>query len=182
MRTKTFPQNPILLVDDEEHFLLSVELTLRSNGFNNINSCTDSTKVMKLLTQNNYSLIILDVNMPNISGLELLVLIAAHHPEIPVIMLTAVNDVENVVLSMKEGAFDYIVKPVTEAKLVTSVKHGIELAEIRNENELLKRSLLRDDVEHPEIFNEIITRSNPLLSIFKYIEAVAKTNLPILIT
>ncbi len=182
MSTKTFPIHPILLVDDEEHFLLSVELTLRSNGFNNINSCPDSTKVMKLLTQNHYSLILLDINMPSISGLELLVLIAAHYPDIPVIMLTAVNDIENAVLCIKEGAFDYIVKPVTDAKLVTSVRHGIELTEMRNENELLKRSLFREDVEHPEIFSEIITRSNSLLSIFKYIEAVSKTNLPILIT
>ncbi|MFA6468359.1 MAG: sigma-54 dependent transcriptional regulator [Bacteroidota bacterium] len=182
MSTKQYPVHPILLVDDEEHFLLSVELTLRSNGFNNINSCTDSTKVMKMLMQGNYSLIILDINMPGISGLELLVLIAAHHPEIPIIMLTAVNDVENAVLCMKEGAFDYAVKPITEAKLVTSIRHGIQLADMRRENELLKQSLLRDTVEHPEFFTEVLTRSSTMLSIFKYIEAVAKTNLPILIT
>ncbi|MFA6456489.1 MAG: sigma-54 dependent transcriptional regulator [Bacteroidota bacterium] len=182
MSTKQYPTHPILLVDDEEHFLLSVELTLRSNGFTNINSCTDSTKVMKLLANGNYSVIILDINMPGISGLELLVLIAAHHPEIPIIMLTAVNDVENAVLCMKEGAFDYAVKPITEAKLVTSIRHGIQLADMRRENELLKQSLLRDTVEHPEFFNEILTRSTAMHSIFKYIEAVAKTNLPILIT
>ncbi|MCK9409982.1 MAG: sigma-54 dependent transcriptional regulator [Bacteriovoracaceae bacterium] len=182
MTTKQYPVHPILLVDDEEHFLLSVELTLRSHGFNNINSCSDSSRVMKLLTQQKYSLIALDINMPNISGLELLVLIAAHHPDIPIIMLTAVNDIESAVLCMKEGAFDFIVKPVSNAKLVTTVKHGIELAEIKNENELLKRSLFRDAVEYPEYFSDIVTRSNSLLSIFKYIEAVAITNLPILIT
>ncbi|MFA5833181.1 MAG: sigma-54 dependent transcriptional regulator [Bacteroidota bacterium] len=182
MSTKHFPHFPILLVDDEEHFLLSVDLTLRSNGFNNINSCSDGIKVMKLLKENKYSLIVLDINMPNISGLELLVLITAHHPDIPVVVLTAVNDVESAVLCIKEGAFDYVVKPVTDAKLVTTVRHGIELAEIKHENELLKQSLLRDDVVNPDIFKEIVTRSNSLHSIFKYIEAVAKTNLPILIT
>ena len=107
--TTTFPSNPILLVDDEEHFLLSVEMTLRSHGINNINSCIDSKHVMKLLAQKQFSLIVLDINMPDISGLELLVLITAHYPDIPVIMLTAVNDVESAVLCMKEGAFDYIV-------------------------------------------------------------------------
>lgn len=179
---KQYPVHPILLIDDEEHFLLSVELTLRSSGFNNIQSTADATKVMKLLSQSRFSLVVLDINMPKLSGLELLVLISAHHPDVPVIMLTAVNDVENAVLCMKEGAFDYIVKPVSEAKLVTAVKHGLELAEIRNENERLKNSLLSDDVEQPELFREIITGTNSLLSIFKYIEAVAKTNLPILIT
>ncbi len=180
--TTTFPSNPILLVDDEEHFLLSVEMTLRSHGINNINSCIDSKHVMKLLAQKQFSLIVLDINMPDISGLELLVLITAHYPDIPVIMLTAVNDVESAVLCMKEGAFDYIVKPVNDTKLVTIIKHGLELTEIKSENELLKQSLLRDDVQHPEIFSNIITRSNSMHSIFKYIEAVAITNLPILIT
>lgn len=179
---KLSPAFPILLVDDEEHFLLSVEMTLRSAGFSNIASCSDPTKVMKLLTQNRHSLVVMDINMPKLSGLELLVLIAAHHPDIPVIMLTAVNDVESAVLCMKEGAFDYIIKPVSDAKLITTVRHGIEFAEIRGENERLKHSLLSEDVDQPEHFTGIVTRTTGIRSIFKYIGAVAKTNLPILIT
>ena len=106
----------------------------------------------------------------------------AGYPEIPVIMITAVNDVDSAVLCIKEGAFDYVVKPITDTKLVTTMKRGLELAEIRNENEMLKQSLLRENVEHPEAFKEILTHSVPLRSIFRYIEAIAKTNLPVLIT
>lgn len=182
MNPKHHPDHPILLVDDEEHFLLSVELTLRSAGFTNIASCSDPGKVMKLLATAPHSLVVMDINMPGITGLELLVLIAAHHPDIPVVMLTAVNDVESAVLCMKEGAFDYIIKPVTDAKLIGTVKHGIELAEIRRENERLKHSLLSATLEHPEAFSGIVTRSASVQAIFRYIDAVAKTPLPILIT
>jgi len=182
MSTKIFPASPILLVDDEEHFLLSVELTLTSNGITNIETCKDSRQVIQRLSNKYYSLVALDINMQYLSGIELLRQIASAYPEIPVIMITAVNDVDSAVLCIKEGAFDYVVKPITDTKLVTTIKRGLELAEVRNENEMLKQSLLRENVEHPEAFEGIVTRSAPLRSIFRYIEAIAKTNLPVLIT
>ncbi len=182
MSSKIFPAGPILLVDDEEHFLLSAELTLSSNGITNIETCKDSRQVMQILSKQYYSLVALDINMQHISGIELLRQIVSSYPEIPVIMITAMNDVDSAVLCMKEGAFDYVVKPISNTKLVTTIKRGLELAEIRNENEMLKQSLLRENVEHPEAFQEIVTRSVPLRSIFRYIEAIAKTNLPVLIT
>ncbi|MGA7161593.1 MAG: sigma-54 dependent transcriptional regulator [Bacteroidota bacterium] len=182
MSSKIFPAGPILLVDDEEHFLLSVELTLSSNGITNIETCGDSRLVMERLSQKYYSLVALDINMKYVSGIELLRQIVHAYPEIPVIMITAVNDVDSAVSCMKEGAFDYVVKPITDTKLVTIMKRGLELGEIKNENEMLKQSLLRENVEHPESFEEIVTHSVPLRSIFRYIEAIAKTNLPVLIT
>ncbi len=182
MSSKIFPASPILLVDDEEHFLLSAELTLSSNGITNIETCRDSRQVMQLLSNKYYSLVALDINMQYVSGIELLRQITSSYPEIPIIMITAVNDVDSAVMCIKEGALDYVVKPISDTKLVTTIKRGLELAEIRNENEMLKQSLLRENVEHPEAFKEIVTHSAPLRSIFRYIEAIAKTNLPVLIT
>ncbi|HTY11548.1 MAG TPA: sigma-54 dependent transcriptional regulator [Bacteroidota bacterium] len=182
MSSKIFPAAPILFVDDEEHFLLSVELTLSSNGITNIETCKDSRQVMQRLSKKYYALVALDINMQHISGIELLRQIVAAYPEIPVIMITAVNSVDSAVQCIKEGAFDYVVKPINEQKLVTTIKRGLELAEIRNENEMLKQSLLRENVEDPEAFKEIMTHSAPIRSIFRYIEAIAKTNLPVLIT
>ncbi len=182
MSTKIFPASPILLVDDEEHFLLSAELTLSSNGITNIETCRDSRQVVQRLSNKYYSLVALDINMQYLSGIELLRQIAGSYPDIPVIMITAVNDVDSAVRCIKEGAFDYVVKPITDTKLVTTIRRGLELAEVRSENEMLKQSLLRENVEHPEAFTEIVTRSAALRSIFRYIEAIAKTNLPVLIT
>ena len=182
MSSKCFPSQPILFVDDEEHFLLSAELTLSSNGINNVETCSDSRKVMELLKKKYYSLIALDINMQYLSGVELLRQIAGNYPEIPVVMITAINDVDSAVICIKEGAFDYVVKPINETKLVSTVKRGLELTEIRTENEMLKQSLLSESMEQPEAFSAIVTKSPSLQSVFRYIEAIAKTNLPVLIT
>ncbi len=176
------PANPILLVDDEEHFLLSAELAISSQGIKNIETCKESSKVMDLLSYKEYSLVVLDINMPQLSGLDLLQAIRNQYPDLPVVIITAVNSVESAVFCMKEGAFDYLVKPVDNTRLATSIKRGLELAEIRYENKMLKQSFLREKLENPEAFYEIITNSSTIESIFKYIEAIGKTNLPVLIT
>ncbi|MGA9119846.1 MAG: sigma-54 dependent transcriptional regulator [Bacteroidota bacterium] len=182
MKPKTNPFHPVLFVDDEEHYLLSVELTMSANGITNIETCSDSRVVMDLLSRKPYSLVVLDINMPHISGRELLPHIVALHPDINIIVVTAVNDVESAVECLKQGAFDYVLKPADETRLVAAVKHGLELSEIRNENAMLKQSFLRETVEHPEAFAGIITHSRSMQSLFKYIEAIAKTDLPVLIT
>jgi DNA-binding NtrC family response regulator len=182
MNPKISPANPILLVDDEEHFLLSAELTLSSNGIKNIETCKDSSAVVDLLEKKEYSLVVLDINMPHLSGFDLLPAIVKDHPGIPVIVITAVNDVDSAVFCMREGAFDYVVKPVDDTRLVSAIKRGLELTEIRSENEKLKQSLLRTELENPGAFTEIVTHSNSIISIFRYIEAIAKTSLPVLIT
>lgn len=182
MTSMIFPVDPILLVDDEEHFLLSAELTLSSNGIKNVETCKDSTEVMDLLKKKKYSLAVLDINMPHLSGLDLLPAIIKKYPETPVIVITAINDVESAVFCMREGAFDYIVKPVDDTRLVTSIRRVLDLTEIRSENEMLKQSLLRTKLENPEMFTDIVTNSPNIESIFRYIEAIAKTSLPVLIS
>lgn len=182
MSPKKFPTRPILFVDDEEDFLLSAELTLSSNGISNVETCSDSRTVMDLLKGKSYSLVALDINMPHVSGLTLLEKITGSYPEIPVVMITAINDVDSAVRCIKQGAFDYVVKPIDETKLVTTLKRGLQLTEIRSENEMLKQLLLSGNLERPEAFSEIVTRSSSLQLIFRYIEAIAKTSLPVLIT
>ncbi|MCB0746168.1 MAG: sigma-54-dependent Fis family transcriptional regulator [Ignavibacteriales bacterium] len=176
------PTKPILLVDDEQHFVSTAELILNSNRLTNVETCSDSSKVLSLLKNKEYSLVALDINMPNISGKELLPKIIENFPDMPVIMITAINDVENAVECMKLGAFDYLVKPVDDERLISSIKRGLYFASVWNENIRLKETLFKDKLEHPEVFSDIITNSTKMRSIFKYIEAIAKTNLPILVT
>jgi DNA-binding NtrC family response regulator len=182
MGAAVYPENPVLLVDDEQQFLFSAENALITNGISNVITQNDSTKVLEMLDAEEYSLVVLDMNMPNISGLELLEMIVDKHPNIPVVILTAINDVESAVKCIKAGAFNYILKPVDDTRLVTTIKSGINLREIRNENRRLKDYLLKDKLENPEAFSEIITKSNSMRAIFKYIEAIAKSPLPVLIT
>ena len=177
-----YPKEPILIIDDEKEFLHSVELILASNMINNVNLCNDSLDVPANLKNKNYSLILLDLNMPNLSGLELLPQIIEENPEIPVIIITAINDVESAVNCMKMGAYDFVVKPVDEARLITIVKRGLDIREIRSENTRLKQSILNRKLRDTKAFENIVTNNEQMRSIFQYIEAIADTKLPLLIT
>jgi DNA-binding NtrC family response regulator len=120
--------------------------------------------------------------MPHLTGWNLLPQIVANHPQIPVVVITAIDEVDTAVQSMKIGAFDYLVKPVDDSRLVTTIRRAMELREIRDENVRLKRALLSDQLEHPEAFSTIVTRNNKMRSVFQYLEAIARTPLPVLIT
>ena len=182
MSTANFPARPVLLVDDEENFLLSASFTLNADGISNVVECQDSLKVLPLLSKQDFSAVLLDIMMPYKSGKDLLIEINRDHPGLPVIMSTAINEVDTAVECMKCGAFDYMVKPIDDARLISSIRRAIELSDLRNENILLKRYLLSDEIEHPEAFKEIITQNSTMRSIFQYTEAIAGTFMPVLIT
>jgi DNA-binding NtrC family response regulator len=182
MEKVLYPPSPILLIDDEQQFLQSGSFALRSSGINNVAKCEDSRKALSLITEQEFSAIVLDILMPHITGRELLPQIVEKFPNIPVIMLTALNEVDTAVECMKNGAFDYLVKPVDKNRLVTSVKRAIDYNEMKNENSRLKEYLLSNKLEKPETFENIVTRNTAMHSIFQYIEAVAQTPLPVLIT
>ncbi len=182
MKLSKFPSLPVLLVDDEEQFLLSASATLSTDGINNVLPCHDSREVMDLLSEQDFSVIALDMNMPHLSGFELLPTIVQDFPDIPVIIITGINEVDTAVDCMKSGATDFITKPTDDARLITAIRHAIEIREVRSENALLKQYLLSDRLEHPEAFSDIITKSDIMRSIFQYVEAISGTSMPVLIT
>ena len=182
MNQTQYPALPVLLVDDEQQFLLSASVTLNSAGIHNTAECQDSRDVIGLLAEQDFELVVLDMLMPYVSGSELLPQIVRNYPDVPVVIITAVNELETAVECMKCGAFDYLVKPVDDERLVTCIRRAIEFREMRNENTLLKQYLLSDKLEHPEAFSEIITHNSAMRSTFQYIEAISATSLPALIT
>ncbi len=182
MNRKSYPELPVLLIDDEIDFLHSAEFALSSDGITNIQSISDSREVESYLKTQDVSAIALDMNMPHVSGWKLLPRIVRDFPAVPVIVITAVNEVEAAVESMKAGAFDYILKPVDDARLITAVRRALEIGEIRAENIKLKEYLLSGKLKYPDVFEHIITQSPAMNAIFQYIEAIAATPLPVLIT
>lgn len=173
---------PVLLVDDEEEILFSTSVMFQSEGFNNILTANDSRKVMGILDKQEISLIILDLNMPYLSGYELLKEISVSNPNIPVIVMTAANELELAVECMKSGAFDYFVKPAEKNRLLGSTFRALELHSLRNEVSLLTKQLLSNRFVSDPAFDPIITRSPKMQSIFSYLTAVAQTDQPVLIT
>ncbi len=130
MNSTTYPSAPVLIVDDEQQILSSVSVTLNIAGINNLVLCQDSREVEKLLAQQKYSAITLDLYMPHVSGEDLLPIILQNYPDIPVVVVTGADDLQIAVDCMKAGAFDYLVKPVEKARLVTTVKHAIESSRV----------------------------------------------------
>jgi DNA-binding NtrC family response regulator len=125
---------------------------------------------------------VLDLTMPYVSGSELLSKINQEYPEIPVIIMTAMNQLETAVQCMKIGAIDYIVKPAEEDRFVTAVKRALELHALKHEAAALKHQLLEGHLEHEGTFCHIITASRAMRALFQYIEVVAPSSQPVLIT
>lgn len=182
MSESVYPNFPVMMIDDEEQALKSFEMTLRSASMNHFISCHDSRDVISLLHSRDIEVMLLDLRMPHISGEELLQKIVGDYPEVPVIIVTGANDVETAVKCMQQGAFDYIVKPVEKSRLVSATRRAVELRELQRENRLLKDRMLSNKLENPEAFSEIITNSTAMRSIFQYVEAIAASPRPVLIT
>jgi len=178
----THPRLPVMLVDDEVQALDSFELALRSGNVNNLLRCQDSRDVMPLLAEQDIEVMLLDLRMPHLSGEELLPQITSDFPHVPIIVITGADDVETAVKCMRAGAFDYIVKPVERSRLIASVKTALELRELQRQNQLLRAHVLSDQLADPEPFAEIITTSKMMRSIFQYIEAIANSPQPVLLT
>ena len=182
MTESVYPNFPIMMIDDEEQALKSFEMTLRSASMNNFISCHDSRDVMPLLQSRDIEAMLLDLRMPHISGEDLLPEIVRDYPEIPVIIVTGANDVETAVKCMQQGAFDYIVKPVEKSRLVSATRRAVEMQELQRENRLLKNHVLSNKLDTPEAFTEIITNNRGMRAIFQYVEAIAASPRPVLIT
>lgn len=172
----------ILLVDDETPILEGCRNCLATSGYPDVVMESDSRLVMPLLAREEIDVIVLDLRMPHVSGLELLPQIVTQFPHIKIIVASADNDIETVVNCVKEGAFDYLVKPIEVKRLVTSVKKALELRSLSNELSTLKQYMFTDRLDHPEAFANIVSGNKAMRAIFQYIEVVAGTRQPVTIT
>lgn len=181
MSKRPYPPAPILVIDDEEAILLSVDTTLQLAGINNILTCSDSRQAMAIVRRRSPSVVLLDLNMPHIDGEALVDQITSFSQHIPIIIITGRIDAETAVECMKSGAFDYIVKPVDENRLIASVKKSLQYGELHQENLALKEQLRDSCLKNPEAFKNIITHSPKMLRLFNYIESTAQTSEPVLV-
>ncbi len=173
---------PILLVDDEKQILYSYGLMLNRAGLENVLNIEDSRNVLPLLAAQDVAVIVLDLVMPHLSGTELLAKIKLEFPHIPVIVMTALNELDKAVECMKAGASDYLVKPVEKNRFISSIQRALEMKDLRNEITSLKSHFLKGELEHEAAFSSIVTKSKKMTAVFHYIEAVSKYQKPVFIT
>ena len=172
----------VLIVDDEAHILTGFSAELKYNGIKNIITCDTSRKVMEILEQGNVGMVFLDLMMPEISGREILARITEHHPHIPVVVVTASNDVETAVACMRQGAHDFLSKPVEPGRLASVCRHTLEYAEMKFEIDRLSTTLLDSEQGVSAAFSSIITGNRAMEAIFRYVESIASTSQPLFIT
>jgi two-component system, NtrC family, nitrogen regulation response regulator GlnG len=173
---------PILLVDDEVQILRSTSLTLRTAGFAEVATLSDSREVLGFIKATPVAAALIDLNMPNMNGEILLASIKEHHPEVPVIILTAANEIELAVRCMRAGATDYLVKPVEKTRLISAVNRALETRELQQEISNLRASLLSRSIKNLDAFKHIVTDNESMASLFCYVEAISRTPQPVLIT
>jgi len=171
----------ILLVDDEPSILKATRLMLQGHGFNSVATLQDSSEVISFLDSHPVAVLVLDLNMPGISGLELLSAVVTAHPGVSVIILTALDETRTAVECMQIGAFDYLVKPVESSRIVTTITRALEMHSLAHEMSSLKEYLLTDRLAHPEAFEGIITVDKKMRALFQYVEVIAPSRQPVLI-
>ncbi|MFP4499398.1 MAG: sigma-54-dependent transcriptional regulator [Candidatus Hydrogenedentota bacterium] len=180
--TAPFTDLPVLLVDDEQHVTESLETILNAGGIENVIALNDSRDVPGVLQQHEIGVMLLDLWMPNVPGEKLLEICMQEYPDMPVIVFTGANDVDTAVRCVRAGAFDYIVKPAENARLMASVHRALELRELRREYARVSEQLLSRTLHHPEAFANIVTQSPAMRRIFEYAETIAPSTRPVLIT
>ncbi len=180
---KTTVHESILIVDDDPIALTLYDTILSGAGMGPVIICDDGRLVADRLRDNPVSLMLLDIVMPGMGGLEVLEKTVEEHPSLPIIMISGNDDLQTVVKCMNMGAYNYLTKPVDQTRLVTAVNKAIEWRELNSEVSALgDRVLNRDSLENPGAFSALVTDSGLMLSVFQYAEAVAATNRPVLIT
>ncbi|MCX5849601.1 MAG: sigma-54 dependent transcriptional regulator [Deltaproteobacteria bacterium] len=165
--------NKILIVDDELNMRLVLSAMLKKEGLE-VASASNGREALQILKSNNISVVVTDLKMPDIDGMELLTLISEQHPEIPVIMITAHGTVATAVEALKKGALDYITKPFDLDDLKNVISKAIKTRNLK-ENELF---LPPEEIERIGI----IGISERTLEIFEAIKRVAPTTTTIMIT
>ncbi len=177
-----YPEDPILIVDDEIDILENYEIQLTENGIDNLILCSKGTKALPILRNQEVSAVLLDLSLPGVSGRTVLAEIKENFPNIHVLVVTGLQDVDAAVDCIKLGAFDYMVKPVELSRLVSSVNHCIEKRNLEKKINVLSHKIQSMELKNREAFSEIVTNNESMLSKFRYIEAIAESSNPVLIT
>jgi two-component system response regulator AtoC len=165
----------ILVVDDEEIVRSSLHDWLCEDGYN-VEAAEDGFKALEKIKENHWDIVLVDLKMPKMDGLELMERIKEIKPEIQIIIITAYATVHTAVEAMKKGAYDYLVKPFNPEEISLLIKRLIASQELINEI-----SYLRKELKKQYQFHDLISKSSKMQEVFELAFTIAKSNSNILI-
>ena len=174
--------NSILVVDDEQDFIDSVRRGLVTSGFKNVTTETDPHRAAEMFEKGiMFDVVLIDITMPGMNGIELLEVIRSNSPRSECIMVTAVDEARVAVQSLRKGAYDYLVKPISKEDLVSSLNRALERKRLFDILDLGKTQYV-PKLKNVEAFKAIVSRSDKVLRILKEAELHAASDVPVLLT
>jgi two-component system NtrC family response regulator len=165
----------ILIVDDEKNYLTILSALLEDEGFE-VLTAPGGSEALEIHKSSDLDLILTDMKMPKMDGIELLENIKENDPDLPVIMMTAHGTVDKAVEAIQKGAFTYVLKPFDNERLIIYVKKATSMYQVVKENRRL-----RDAVESQYRFGNIIGKSKKMRDVFDTIQKVAPSGATVLI-
>jgi two-component system NtrC family response regulator len=168
--------NTVLIVDDEPNYLIVLSELLSEEGLE-VFTAGNGEEALKMVRQTDLDLIVTDMRMPGMDGLELLKTVKTINPDLPVIMVTAFGEVEKAVAAMKAGAYNYLTKPFNNDELILNVFKAVQHYSLVREN-----SRLREEMRHRTSFANMVGKNKKMQAIYSLIEKVAPTSTSVLIT
>ena len=165
----------ILIVDDEKNYLLILRAVLEEEGYE-VLTAPSGQDALEIQNTSDLDLILTDMKMPRMDGIQLLENIKAVDPDLPVIMMTAHGTIDKAVEAMQKGAYSYILKPFDNERLIIYAKKATAMFQVVKENRRL-----RNAVESQYRFGNIIAKSKPMRDIFETIQKVAPASATVLL-
>jgi DNA-binding NtrC family response regulator len=171
----------ILILDDDKAVLNCFFVLLTQAQRFVVEVLSDSTRAFETLAGGNFDLVLLDMDMPEVSGMQVLKHVGQHHPDLEVVVITGVGDVELAVEAMKLGAYDYLCKPVDADRLVTCIDRALERSRMRDELRRLREQVTAQGLRSKEAFRDFVTQDANTLRIIGKVEQIARSENNVLI-
>ncbi len=171
----------ILAIDDNQAVLNFLRILILQKNKYEIDTLQDSAQAYDVIKKHNYDILILDMDMPNVTGLDILKFIVRNNISIRTIVLTGVEDIDLAISAMKLGTYDYMLKPVDETQLFNTIDAAIEQNELQKKKNHTAQKLTLEGLKHKEVFKDIITNDEKMIKVFHYAEMFAQTDNSILI-
>ncbi|MCA9520364.1 MAG: sigma-54-dependent Fis family transcriptional regulator [Myxococcales bacterium] len=166
----------VLVIDDEENFAHMLQAILRRHGYQ-VSTTTSASSALDELGKRQYDLILCDVNMPQMGGLQFLESFKEGGFDSTVIMMSAYGSIDTAIEAMKLGAYDYISKPFKSDEILLTLRKAEEREKLQRENRKLREQISRE-----YNFGRIVTKSSAMLKIFRTIEKISEYKTTVLVT
>ena len=173
--------NRILVLDDDKAILNCFLVVLAQTQRFEVEVLSDSTRAFDALAAGRFDLLLLDMDMPVVTGSDVLRHVRRHHLEMEVVVITGVDDVQLAVESMKLGAYDYLCKPVDANRLVTCIDRALERSRMRDELDRLRTQAGQGGACLHKAFKDFVTRDPKLLRVLATVEQIARSDNNVLV-